>query len=120
MALVCIWCANGFQSPWLMWVSIAVYRGVLTFGLRLKMKGCMGIVLIGRAVVGGLLFGCLVVGMGVQWLWLSVWLWQWLFVGVLRLWNGVCGVSSFCCIFFFFYFLLFYLMSRNCLYYFNG
>jgi len=65
VALVCIWCANGFQSPWLMWVSIAVYRGVLTFGLRLKMKGCMGIVFMGRVVVGGLLFGCLVVGMGV-------------------------------------------------------
>ena len=25
---------------------------------------------IGRIVVGGLLYGCLVVGMGVQWLWL--------------------------------------------------
>lgn len=50
VVLGCFGSASRFQLSLLLWVPIAkgsncqVYKGVLAFGLRLKMKGCMEIV----------------------------------------------------------------------------
>ena len=79
--------------------------------------------------------GCGSGGVAVEWLVvcceMGVWLWVWLFMGVLWLWVWVflalgmlvfygcekvfVGVSSFCVIFYFIY-----LMGINCLYHFIG
>ena len=75
-------------------------------------------------MVGGCEYGGVVVEWLVACCEMGVWLWVWLFVGILQLWDVVCGVSSFCFCFCFvcvciYIYLLFYLMGRNCLYYFN-